>query len=244
MKILTINIEEGASNYDIIEINTLIINTQADITIINECNGIENIKYLIQIINYYYCYFSYNDSAIISKYPIENPISEHSFFAKILGAFIIPIHLNDFPYQPYQAHSIKYCYDTCQRSVYGEQNLIDEANMARGAEIDKIIMYANELKKYGHVIIAGDFNEPSHLDWTVSNTLHKYAIRFPTSIKLEKNGYIDSYRTVYKDEFKYPGYTWFGLKSERIDFIYSTLYPLKSDVLPTSSDHYAVFSTF
>ena len=72
------------------------------------------------------------------------------------------------------------------------------------------------------VILTGDFNEPSHLDWTeayaksgqdrwVKNptgTPLRFAVKWPGSKLLEDIGMIDSYRYVYPDEVKKPGNTW------------------------------------
>ena len=72
------------------------------------------------------------------------------------------------------------------------------------------------------VILMGDFNEPSHLDWTehyakygpdpwVKNptaAMTRCAIPWPGSTKLEKLGLVDSYRDVHQDEAKQPGFTW------------------------------------
>ena len=72
------------------------------------------------------------------------------------------------------------------------------------------------------VLLMGDFNEPSHLDWTEHYAKHgpdpwvknptgvttRCAIPWPGSTKLEKLGLTDSYRDIHKDEAKIPGFTW------------------------------------
>jgi exonuclease III len=81
------------------------------------------------------------------------------------------------------------------------------------------------------VVICGDFNEPSHLDWTQSAAeagMHPLAVNFPASRKLAEAGYIDAYRTFWPDEVSHPGFTWSPLTKmddpedhpDRIDFIY------------------------
>lgn len=72
------------------------------------------------------------------------------------------------------------------------------------------------------VVVTGDFNEPSHLDWTnaaaekgmdrwVNNTTTT-PLRFPISWKgsrlMEKLGLKDAYRTRYPNETNSPGNTW------------------------------------
>ena len=72
-------------------------------------------------------------------------------------------------------------------------------------------------KNADRAIIAGDFNEPSHLD--LDN------IRTPCSIELAKNGFIDTYRHMHG--LDKSGYTWPAAQfyknepDQRIDFIYT-----------------------
>ncbi|MDF2516587.1 MAG: endonuclease [Sphingobacterium sp.] len=61
-------------------------------------------------------------------------------------------------------------------------------------------------------IIAGDFNEPSHLDWTVATKDlfdHRGAVvPWDCSVLLEKAGFIDSFRMMYPDPVSHPGFTY------------------------------------
>ena len=73
------------------------------------------------------------------------------------------------------------------------------------------------IKNADRAIIAGDFNEPSHLD--LDN------IQTPCSIELAKNGFIDTYRHMHG--LDKSGYTWPAAQfyknepDQRIDFIYT-----------------------
>jgi endonuclease/exonuclease/phosphatase family metal-dependent hydrolase len=73
-----------------------------------------------------------------------------------------------------------------------------------------------ELKKNDRAIIAGDFNEPSHLDLS--------DIKLPISKEFLKHGFVDTYRYMNGAE---PGYTWpagkFYQKEpvQRVDIIYT-----------------------
>tara|TARA_B100000676_G_C18031017_1_gene818677 strand:- start:799 stop:1791 length:993 start_codon:yes stop_codon:yes gene_type:complete len=78
------------------------------------------------------------------------------------------------------------------------------------------------IKDEKNLFLVGDFNEPSHLDWTkdfaqegfdrwVNNptgTPLRLVVRWPGSVGLEKLGMVDSYRSVHSDEVKKPGNTW------------------------------------
>ena len=61
------------------------------------------------------------------------------------------------------------------------------------------------------VILGGDFNEPSHLDWTrETKVLYDHnglIIPWTVTLELDNAGFVDSYRTCYPDVLKYPGFT-------------------------------------
>lgn len=62
------------------------------------------------------------------------------------------------------------------------------------------------------IIITGDFNEPSFLDWTenkVDNGMVPFAVEWPTSKLLYEVGFKDSFRVKYPDEVENPGMTWY-----------------------------------
>jgi alpha-L-fucosidase len=98
------------------------------------------------------------------------------------------------------------------------------------------------------VVLVGDFNEPSHLDWTaraardgidrwVGNPTGRplrFRVEWPGSRLLQQAGMVDAYRAVFPDEVATPGNTWTppypdgtpGRRAwsdqvlDRIDFIY------------------------
>jgi hypothetical protein len=89
------------------------------------------------------------------------------------------------------------------------------------------------------VFLTGDFNAPSHLDYTEKTVgvrkQVKFPIDWPVSELVEKAGLVDSFRTVHPDPVADPGLTWpasrphvdgynpgpNGAEADRIDFIYS-----------------------
>jgi endonuclease/exonuclease/phosphatase family metal-dependent hydrolase len=60
--------------------------------------------------------------------------------------------------------------------------------------------------------LVGDFNSPSHLDWTPAAAAVrpqvKYPLRWPVSAALERAGFRDSYREIHPDPVLRPGLTW------------------------------------
>ena len=78
------------------------------------------------------------------------------------------------------------------------------------------------IKEKKAIFLVGDFNEPSHLDWTehyAKNGLDRWVdnptgtpllfpVQWPGSVLLENIGMVDSFRQAHPDEVKKPGNTW------------------------------------
>ena len=118
--------------------------------------------------------------------------------------------------------------------------------------------------------LVGDFNEPSHLDWTEAAAKagrHPIKVAYPTSKAFAAAGFSDAYRTVYPDEMAKPGFTWTPMTKanqskthdDRIDFVYFKGKGVNvtdakivgeneenADIVvaPYPSDHRAVVATF
>ena len=85
-----------------------------------------------------------------------------------------------------------------------------------------IKLLVEAIKEKRSVFLVGDFNEPSHLDWTehyAKNGVDRWVdnptgtplllpVQWPGSVLLENIGMIDSFRQVHNDEVKKPGNTW------------------------------------
>ncbi len=110
---------------------------------------------------------------------------------------------------------------------------------ARDEDIAAFIAYAAPLTASGEdVVLMGDFNDVSHLDW-VDSTRNMFGhndlvVPWNGSVNLASNGWIDVYRECHPNPVTHPGLTWpseaFGKGStswtpasderDRIDFIY------------------------
>lgn len=111
------------------------------------------------------------------------------------------------------------------------------------------------------VVIGGDFNSCSHLDWT-ARAAHLHAgygaVPFPASRYMEEKGYTDTFRAAHPDETLRPEGTFAGIYGQldfsRIDFIYckGRVRVLSSKIVQTQpeiddiwpADHSAVLTTF
>lgn len=78
--------------------------------------------------------------------------------------------------------------------------------------VEKAVALAKPYRDRGDlVIVGGDFNEPSHLDWTArTKDLFDHngvVMAWHSTLALEKGGYQDTYREKFPDEVAYPGFT-------------------------------------
>ena len=131
------------------------------------------------------------------------------------------VHLAPFPYGPY---------DIRDDPDLTEQEVIDTATNARaGQTANAIASLETALAAGGPVFLVGDFNEPSHLDWTQAAADAGYhlgrAIAWPSSQIVEVQGLADTYRTLVPDEVANLGETWTPDPArdevhDRIDFLY------------------------
>jgi endonuclease/exonuclease/phosphatase family metal-dependent hydrolase len=123
------------------------------------------------------------------------------------------------------------------------------------------------------VILTGDFNTPSHRDWTrqvaAARPQVRYPLEWPVTAAVERAGFLDSYRQVHPDPVRRPGLTWTPgyphpkvpatETHDRIDLIYAAgpASPAASRIVgepggpdvdvavsPWPSDHRAVVTTF
>ncbi len=83
----------------------------------------------------------------------------------------------------------------------------------RDEQIDTLIKDAKqELKNGSIIVVAGDFNEPSHLDWgEATKDLFSHngtIVNWYCTLALEKNGFIDAYREKFPNPKTHPGFTW------------------------------------
>ncbi|GJN86820.1 hypothetical protein PLIIFM63780_010402 [Purpureocillium lilacinum] len=217
-------------------------------------------------------YWQGDDVGIISRYPIVEvypPTSNAGAVRVQLGrdkqVIMWNAHLGYTPYGPYD-----FCFDHMDKEVV----LTRETQSGRTGQMIEItnrmkdqIARADQIP----VLLTGDFNAPSHLDWIdAAKQLHcgVGSVSWPTSMYPFMAGLVDSYRAVHTDPVAQPGNTWSPIyldnegrtePKDRIDFIFHKgLRVLKSDAIVVgtpkpepyhqdnewTSDHAAVMTVF
>lgn len=150
-------------------------------------------------------------NAIVSRLPIRGATPAGLGAAiEVEGrtVHLYNIHLPDAPYQPYQLKGIPY---GDHPFITTEAEAIRFAQAARGAGIRLLLEDLKAAADSAAVFVTGDFNEPSHRDWTARAAAigrHPIAVRWPTTLALEEIGFVDAYRAIHPDEIAKPGFTW------------------------------------
>jgi exodeoxyribonuclease-3 len=143
--------------------------------------------------------------------------------------YVFSVNLDDAPYQPYQLLNIEYGNSPFLKTA---DEAIKSAEETRGKSFDALIADATAATDAAAVFIAGDFNEPSHRDWTdaaVKAGLQPLAVAWPGTTKLEAAGFTDAFRAVHPDPVAKPGITWTPTTEasdpedhhDRIDFVFA-----------------------
>jgi endonuclease/exonuclease/phosphatase family metal-dependent hydrolase len=139
------------------------------------------------------------------------------------------VHLAHSPYQPYQLLRIPY---GDAPFVATEAEAVQSAREARGGQVAEMLAEVKAVAAEGlPAVLTGDFNEPSHRDWTEAAAnagLCPLKVEWPSTKAVEDAGFVDAYRTIHPDPVKTRGLTWTPTtraddpkdKHDRIDFVF------------------------
>ena len=150
------------------------------------------------------------DIQVLSRYPIvgQSPsnLGVEIELVPDFNVWLFNAHLAAYPYQPYDLRDGILPPDAAA--------VIAAADAARGGSVTS---YLNDmttaLASGSPVFFTGDFNEPSHLDWTqaaadATTRPFDLEVAYPTSSRIVAAGFVDSFRAVRPDEVNDPAYTW------------------------------------
>ena len=232
LTVMTFNIENGGTQVEFKQVIKAIKSAKADVVGIQEAWG--NIGRLANALHW-----KYYDPAqhILSKFPLFKKNKErHYLFIEVTPKHFVSmanIHLPDEPYGPY----------LIKEGVQQSKVFLNEKKV----RLKQAKQYINELSVLATyhipVFLTGDFNSPSHLDWT-EVTLHKqrnhrYLMNWPVTHYAAQQGFVDSYRAFVPNPYAHPGYTWPAKRpkvtqttdnfnptdndlSDRVDFIFAS----------------------
>lgn len=244
---LTFNVwQEGTSVPNGLEkIRDVILETNPDVVCFVEVRNYKNqdwttkiVKALAKTGKEYYRGYIGGDVSFISKYPLENgkQIFRNSdkgtivnFYVNIDGNRILVsgAHLD----YTYYASNLPRGYNGGHPNwkmiddgkgypnPYTNVDSIQAYNL-KSTRDEAISAFISSVKSESKpVILMGDFNEPSFLDWTkhTKNMFSHNGVVIPwhNTKKLHDEGFVDIFRTFYPNEISNPGFTWPSYANEK-----------------------------
>ena len=164
---------------------------------------------------HYYDQAKQNDAlwanAILSRYPIGKATPNDTGVEIMVDGRkvqVFNIHLDDSPYQPYQLLDIEYGDAPFLKTA---DEAVKAAETTRGPALKLLFDDMAAAGEADAAFVFGDFNEPSHRDWTesaVKTGLQPLVVPFPTVKAIEDKGFVDTFRAIYPDAGAKPGMTW------------------------------------
>ena len=264
LRVMTFNIWVGGEQVDFAKVVEAIEIAGADIVGIQEAGG--NLARLADELGWYHLEERGRHQQIISRYPLVRGAHPDVFvYALVDAAHVVAVsdvHLSPYPYGTYELRDGA----TVEEALAMEQRHLDEL-------ADHFEVLPELAEDDVPVFFVGDFNVPSHLDWTqaaadASDEAFRTDVAWPVSVRLEELGFVDAFREIHQDEVATPGYTWTpgyppphttpDEVHDRIDYVYASGpltttdaavvgedHPISDIVVePWPSDHRAVVSEF
>jgi endonuclease/exonuclease/phosphatase family metal-dependent hydrolase len=172
-------------------------------------------------------------NAILSRFPITGRPTPNDLGVTIdvegRKVHVFNIHLDDAPYQPYQLLGIEYGPYPYLKTA---EEAVKAAQETRGGALKLLFADMDAAGAADASFVFGDFNEPSHHDWTeaaVKAGHQPLAVQWPTTGALANRGFVDTYRAVFPDAAAKPAFTWTPTSEpsatddhhDRIDFAFA-----------------------
>ncbi|MFN0125658.1 MAG: endonuclease/exonuclease/phosphatase family protein [Verrucomicrobiales bacterium] len=149
------------------------------------------------------------DNAVLSRYPFASTSASVEATVRLAASpqqdvVLRSLHLTAYPYGPYDA-----CLDGASLSTL----IARESSSGRLSQAQSQVAALNAKLAAADttpVFLVGDFNCPSHLDWTEATaSLHcGYVVDWPVTKKLADAGFSDVYRLIHPNPATHRGDTW------------------------------------
>ncbi|WP_433040630.1 endonuclease/exonuclease/phosphatase family protein [Dactylosporangium sp. CS-033363] len=214
---MTLNILYGGDDYDLStgdfcaepdgcpqtlrELERLIRDARADVVGVQEPE--RNAERIAADLGWY----GSNRAHVISRYPLIDPPGSGGLyvFVQVAPGRVIAVantHLPSDPYGPYLV-----------RDGGTRDEVLALERSVRLPAVQPLVRVLPTLARQGiPVLLTGDFNSPSHLDWTppvaAVRPEVRYPVRWPASAALADAGLVDTFREAHPDPVRTPGFTW------------------------------------
>ena len=203
LNVMSFNIEYGGEGVDFGSVSKAIEAADADVVAIQE--GFGNIPEIAGDLGWDY----YDTRAqVVSKYPLlsQSDPQDRAVFVEVepgAVAALINLHLSSTKYGP----------QLIDKGRATAAEVLRNENALRLPELEPVLDEASSLTQRGiPVFVTGDFNAPSHRDWTAATVGLRdhmaFPLQWPTSVAAEAAGLVDAYRALSPDPVEDPGLTW------------------------------------
>ncbi|MFT5140153.1 MAG: lysophospholipase L1-like esterase/endonuclease/exonuclease [Rhodothermales bacterium] len=226
LRVMTFNIEWGGTNVSFDKVVEAVRRSGADIVGIQEAEG--NLEHLATELGWHYNLRNY----VISKFPLVEPQGANGnyVFVEVSPGKVVALANVHLPSDPYGADRIR-----------DGQALEEVLALERTTRLPMLQPYLEILptliERGIPVFLTGDFNAPSHQDWTEAAVGTRpfllFTVDWPVSRAVTDAGFKDSWREMHLDPVADPGLTWWAgrppLESytpgdndpqDRIDFVW------------------------
>ena len=208
-----------------------IVRSNADFVTLSEVRNYRNTRFCDRIVEAlkkrgetYYSFYT-EDSGLLSRYPISDSTTVYPLNDDRGSIYRLVSKKDGQEFAVYTAHlDYRNCAYYDVRGYDGntwekeepvtniDSILILNKASVRDDAIANFLAEAQKDREAGRIVIlGGDFNEPSHLDWTEATKdlfdHHGAVVPWDCSMMLAEAGFIDTYRSLYPDPVKYPGFT-------------------------------------
>lgn len=172
----------------------------------------------------YYSFYS-NDSGLLSKYPITDSTTvfplkdDHGSIYRLVSSIYgreIAVYTAHLDYLSDAYYNVRGYDGSTWKEIpipetVQEVLAVNDASLRDDAIRNFVAAAKKDIAAGRIVVLGGDFNEPSHLDW-IRETKdlydhHGLIIPWTVPLILDNNGFIDTYREIYPDVLAYPGFT-------------------------------------
>ncbi len=226
-RLMDFNIEYGGDEVDFSKVIEAIQKADPHVVALEEAEG--NTQEVAEALGW--PYFSVR-SQLVSQLPLIDPPGadgRYEYVELAPGAVVAVsnVHLPSDPYGPYDVRDGK----TAEEVIALEEATRMPAIQERLDVLPALI--ALDIP----IFLTGDFNAPSHLDWTAATVGLRphilYPVPWPVSTAIEAAGFRDPYRELHPDPVADPGLTWWAGRplidgypdpsepQDRIDIIYA-----------------------
>lgn len=172
----------------------------------------------------YYGFYSY-DSGLLSRHPITDSTvvyperNDHGSIYRLTSAVNgkkVAIYTAHLDYLDDAYYNVRGYDGSTWREIpipkTAEEVLARNAKSRRDEALAAFLEHAARDEAAGMaVVLGGDFNEPSHQDWTEQTRYlydhHGLVIAWPQTTALERRGYTDAYRACFPNPVTHPGIT-------------------------------------